>query len=53
MNDKDTKTRNREIARNESTRQAIGDIRVSVWAIAIVVIIGLAVVGGVLMMSRN
>jgi hypothetical protein len=42
---KDTKQRNREIARNESVRQTIGDIRVSVWAIAIAVIVGLAVVG--------
>jgi uncharacterized protein HemX len=50
MNDADqeTKTRNREIAQNESERQTIGDIRVSVWAIAIAVIIGLAAVGWVL-----
>jgi uncharacterized protein HemX len=46
--DKQTKTRNREIARNESERQTIGDIRVSVWAIAVAVIIGLAAVGWVL-----
>ncbi len=44
MNDADqkAKTRNREVAQNEKERQAIGDIRVSVWAVAIVVIIGLA-----------
>ena len=40
--DKETKTRNREIARNEKERQTIGDVRVSVWAVAIVIIIGLA-----------
>ena len=43
--DKETKLRNREIARNESVRQTVGDIRVSVWAIAVAVIIGLAAVG--------
>jgi uncharacterized protein HemX len=47
--DKDTKTRNREIAQNESERQTTGDIRVSVWAIAVAVIIGLAAVGWVLL----
>jgi hypothetical protein len=46
--DKETKLRNREIARNESVRQTIGDIRVSVWAIAVAVIVGLAAVGWVL-----
>jgi len=50
MNDADqeTKTRNREIAQNESERQTVGDIRVSGWAIAIAVIVGLAAVGWVL-----
>jgi hypothetical protein len=42
----ETKARNREIARNESARQIIGDIRVSTWAVAVV--IGLAVLGWVL-----
>jgi hypothetical protein len=46
--DKETKLRNREIAQNESVRQTVGDIRVSVWAIAVAVIIGLAAVGWVL-----
>jgi hypothetical protein len=46
---KDNKARNRQIARNESVRQTIGDIRVSTWAIAIAVIIGLAAVGWVLL----
>ena len=47
--DEDNKTRNREIAQNEAERQTIGDIRVSVWAIAVAVIIGLAAVGWVLL----
>ncbi len=47
--DQDNKTRNREIARNESTRQTVGDIRVSVWAIAVAVVIGLADVGWVML----
>jgi uncharacterized protein HemX len=50
VNDSDeaTKQRNREIAENEAERQTIGDIRVSGWAIAAAVIIGLAAVGWVL-----
>jgi uncharacterized protein HemX len=43
------KTRNREIAENESERQTTGDIRVSTWAIAVAVVIGLAVAGWVMM----
>jgi hypothetical protein len=46
--DKETKSRNREIAENEAERQTIGDIRVSAWAIAVAVVIGLAAVGWVL-----
>ena len=54
MNDaeKDNKARNREIAENEADRQTIGDIRVSVWAIAVAVVIGLAAVGWVLMRNN-
>jgi Flp pilus assembly protein TadB len=37
--------RNREIAENEANRQVVGDIRVSVWAIAVAVIAGLIVFG--------
>jgi hypothetical protein len=44
MND-NTKQRNREIAQNEAERQTTSDIRVSVWAIAIAVILGVAAVG--------
>jgi hypothetical protein len=50
MNDAEqNKTRNREIAENEAERQTIGDIRVSTWAIAVAVVIGLAAVGWVLL----
>ena len=42
------KARNREIAENEAERQTVGDIRVSTWAIAVAVVIGLAAVGWVL-----
>jgi hypothetical protein len=37
--------RNREIAENEANRHAVGDVRVSVWAIAVTVIVGLIVFG--------
>jgi hypothetical protein len=50
VNDADRKARmrNREIAQNESTRQIIGDVRVSGWAIAAAVAIGLVAIGWVL-----
>ena len=32
--------RNRKIAENEADRQVIGDVRVSVWAIAVAVVAG-------------
>jgi uncharacterized protein HemX len=47
--DKDNKARNREIAQNEAERQTTGDIRVSAWAIAVAVIVGIAAVGWVLL----
>jgi len=37
-----TKERDREIAQNESARQTVSAIRVSGWAIAVAVVIGLA-----------
>ena len=49
MSDSENKERNREIAENEAERQTTGDIRVSTWAIAVAVIIGLAAVGWVLL----
>ena len=46
------KARNREIADNEADMQTTGDIRVSTWAIAVAVVIGLAALAWVLMNSR-
>ena len=37
--------RNREIAENEANRQVIGDIRVSVWAVAVSIVAGVIVFG--------
>jgi hypothetical protein len=48
MSDGENKQRDREIAGNEADRQTVGDIRVSTWAIAVAVILGLAAVGWVL-----
>lgn len=42
------KERNREIAQNEAERQITGDIRVSGWTIAFVIIIAAIAVGIVL-----
>ena len=39
------KQRNREIAENEANRQVIGDVRVSVWAIAVTVVVGVVAFG--------
>jgi hypothetical protein len=44
----DNTKRDRVIAENEAERQVVGDVRVSVWAIAGAVMIGLAAVGWVL-----
>lgn len=52
MSDPNTKERNRDIARNESARQTVSAIRVSTWAIAIAVVIGLAAVGWVLIHNK-
>jgi hypothetical protein len=38
------KQRNREIAENEAERQVVSDVRVSSWAIAAAIIIGVIVV---------
>ena len=46
---REAKERNREIAENESARQTTGDIRVSVWALAVALVIALAAVGWVLL----
>jgi hypothetical protein len=50
--DRGSKERNREIAANESTRQTVSSIRVSVWAIAVAVVIGLAAFGWVLLNNK-
>lgn len=39
------KQRNRRIAENEAERQVTGDVRVSVWAIAVAAIVGVIVLG--------
>ena len=39
------KDRNREIARNESEREAVSSVRVSSWAIGIAVVLGLIALG--------
>ena len=49
MSDSENKERDREIAENEADRQTVGDIRVSVWAIAAAVVIGLVAVGWVIL----
>jgi hypothetical protein len=48
----ESKGRNREIAANESARQTTSSIRVSVWAIAVAVIIGLAAFSWVLLHNQ-
>ena len=50
--DKENKVRDREIAENEADRQTTGDTRVSVWAIAVAVVIGLAAFGWVLLHNK-
>ena len=42
--DQEKKERNREIAQNEAVRQTTGDVRVSAWAVAFAVIIGVIAV---------
>lgn len=42
--DQENKDRNREIAHNEAVRQTTGDIRVSGWAIAFAIVIGVIAV---------
>lgn len=50
--DKENKARNREIAENEADRQITSDFRVSGWAIAVAVLIGLAAFGWVLLHNK-
>ena len=39
------KQRNRVIAENEANRQVVGDVRVSLWAVAVSIVAGLIVFG--------
>jgi hypothetical protein len=39
------KQRNRQIAENEAERQVTGDVRVSVWTLAVAAIAGVIVLG--------
>jgi uncharacterized protein HemX len=48
----ESKQRNREIAENESARQTVSAIRVSGWAIAVAVALGLAAFGWVMIHNR-
>ncbi len=47
--DEESKARDRAIAENESERQVTSNIRLSGWAIAVAVLIGLAAIGLVLL----
>jgi uncharacterized protein HemX len=48
----ESKERNREIAANESARQATSAVRVSTWAVAVAVIIGLMAFGWVMLNNK-
>ena len=43
--DQENKQRNREIAENEAKREIVSNVRVSSWAIAVTIIIGVIVFG--------
>jgi hypothetical protein len=46
------KQRDREIAANESARQTTSSIRVSAWAVAVAVVIGLMAFGWVMLNNK-
>jgi uncharacterized protein HemX len=48
----ESKERDREIAANESARQTTSSIRVSVWAVAVALLIGLVAFGWVMMNNK-
>ena len=48
----ESKERNREIAANESARQTTSSVRVSVWAIAVAIVIGLIAFGWVMIHNK-
>jgi hypothetical protein len=43
--DQDNRQRNREIAANEAKREVVSNVRVSSWAIAITIIVGVMIFG--------
>ena len=43
--DQDNKQRNREIAENEAKREMVSNVRVSTWAIATAIVVGVIVFG--------
>jgi CHASE3 domain sensor protein len=43
--DQENKQRDREIAENEAKREMVSNVRVSSWAIAVTIIIGVVVFG--------
>jgi hypothetical protein len=47
--ERELKQRNKTIAENENVRQIVGDVRVSTWAVAIALLIGLAVLSWALL----
>ena len=48
----ESQERNREIAANESARQATSSIRVSIWAVAVAIVIGLMAFGWVMLNNK-
>lgn len=48
----ESRERDREIAANERARQTTSSIRVSVWAVAVAVVIGLVALGWVMLNNR-
>jgi hypothetical protein len=47
--EQEIKQRDKKIAENESDRQTVSAIRVSTWAVAVAVVLGLIVFGWVLL----
>ena len=43
--DQESRQRNREIAENEAKREIVSNVRVSTWAIAVTIVIGVIVFG--------
>ncbi len=43
--DQNNKQRNREIAENEARRETVSDVRVSVWAVVVTVVVGVIALG--------